>query len=160
MFWYQTWHGDAASWSRVSCGIFLWEWNGVGVGWGGCLEGQGHSEGLYDQNMTFFYVFWTADSLATKLGLMIHHHKPECLVKELDYCIQGQGHNKGSKCQCLSRWYLPNCQAFVTKLGIAMHHHEPECHAKRFFRCFQGHTRTHVIKIWQFLLYLLNCCIM
>ena len=38
--------------------------------------------------------------LATKRGLMIHHHKPVCLVKKkLDYCIQGQGHSKGSKCQ-------------------------------------------------------------
>ena len=32
---------------------------------------------------------------ATKLGLIIHHHKPECLMKKLNYCIQGQGHNKG-----------------------------------------------------------------
>ena len=61
--------------------------------------------------MTFFYVFWTADSLATKLGLMIHHHKPESPVKKKDYCIQGQGHSEGSKCLCLSRWYLLNHQA-------------------------------------------------
>ena len=38
------------------------------------LLGQDHGKGLYDQNMT-------VDSLATKFGLMIHHHKPGCLVK-------------------------------------------------------------------------------
>ena len=27
--------------------------------------------------------------------LIIHHHKPECLVKNLNYCIQGQGHREG-----------------------------------------------------------------
>ena len=27
-----------------------------------------------------------------------NHHELECLVKKLDYCIQGQGHSKGSKC--------------------------------------------------------------
>ena len=32
-----------------------------------CL--QGHSEGLHDQNMI--------------LGVMIHHHKPECLVQKI-----------------------------------------------------------------------------
>ena len=32
------------------------------------LQGQGHSKGSYDQSMT--------------LGLIIHHHKPECLVKK------------------------------------------------------------------------------
>ena len=39
------------------------------------LQGQGHSEGSYAQNRTFYYIFWTAHSLATIHGLMIHHHK-------------------------------------------------------------------------------------
>ena len=42
------------------------------------LQGQGHSEGSYNQNMTLLYF----DSLATKLDLMIHRHKPECPVKK------------------------------------------------------------------------------
>ena len=36
------------------------------------LQGQGHSEDSFDQNMTFFFMFWTVDSLATRLGLMIY----------------------------------------------------------------------------------------
>ena len=44
-----------------------------------------------------------ATTLAVK-ALMVMMMKPECLAKRLnpcvlDYCIQGQGHNKGSKCQ-------------------------------------------------------------
>ena len=31
---------------------------------------------------SFYNIFWTVDWLVTKLGLMIHHHKPECPVKK------------------------------------------------------------------------------
>ena len=31
---------------------------------------------------SFYYIFWTIDSLATKLGLMIHYCKPEWPVKK------------------------------------------------------------------------------
>ena len=40
-------------------------------------------------------------SFSTKRGLMVHYHKPECLMKKLDYCVQGQGHGKIAKCQWL-----------------------------------------------------------
>ena len=47
----------------------------------------------------FYYIFWIADSLATKPGLMVHHHNIACLKKKkIDYCFQGQGHSEGSKC--------------------------------------------------------------
>ena len=45
------------------------------------------------------YLLSSAGRFATKLGLIIQHHKPECPVQNLDYYIQGQGHSKGSKCQ-------------------------------------------------------------
>ena len=95
--------------------------------------------------MTLSTVFWTADSLAIKHDLIIHHHKSERLVKrkKSDYCIQNQGHSEGSKFQCLSRWYLLNRQAFLTKRGIVMHHYELECRAKRivgYFQC-EGYSK-------------------
>ena len=34
---------------------------------------------------------------ATKLGLIVQHHKRECPVEKWDYCIQDQGHREGSK---------------------------------------------------------------
>ena len=66
------------------------------------LHGQGHSNWLsvhtikYDY---FYYIFWTADFLATNLVLTVHVHKLECLVKRLLCCIQGQGHSEGSELQ-------------------------------------------------------------
>ena len=62
------------------------------------FECQGHSEGVYNQYMTVF----TLSSkllvhLQKKLGMIVQHHKPECLVEKWDYCIQGQGHSKSSK---------------------------------------------------------------
>ena len=53
---------------------------------------------IWSKYDSFCYIFWTIDSLAANLGLMTRHHMPECLVKKLDYCIQGQCHSKGSKC--------------------------------------------------------------
>ena len=31
-------------------------------------------------------------------------------MNTMDYCVQGQGHSKGSKCQWLSGWHLLNCR--------------------------------------------------
>ena len=62
------------------------------------------------------------------------------LWKKLNYCIQGQGHSKGSKCQCLSGWYLIIARNFVTKLGIVMHHHELGCQAKRLVSYLQDQS--------------------
>ena len=59
-----------------------------------------------------YYIFWTADSLATRSGLMIDYHRPERLVEKLDYCSKGQGHSEGSKFRCLSRWYFLNRRTF------------------------------------------------
>ena len=41
----------------------------------------------------------TAAPFATKLGLIVHYHKPECFTEKLDCCVQGQAHSKISKCQ-------------------------------------------------------------
>ena len=60
----------------------------------------------------FYYTFRTFGTIVTKLGLIVQHKKPEWAVEKLDYCIQGQGHSIGSKCQCLSRWYFLNCYRF------------------------------------------------
>ena len=48
-------------------------------------------------------------------------------------------------------------QPFVTKLGIVVHHHEPECHATKWNAIFKVKVTVwaYIIKIWQFLLYLL-----
>ena len=59
-----------------------------------------------------YCIFWTADSLATRRALMIGYHRPEHLVKKLDYCSHGQGHSEGSKCRCLSKWYFLNRRTF------------------------------------------------
>ena len=46
------------------------------------LQCQGHSEGLYDKNMTFYYVLLTASLFAAKLCLIALHHTPECPVEK------------------------------------------------------------------------------
>ena len=46
-----------------------------------------------------FLIFWAVDPFATKLGVIIHFHKLECLMNKFDCLVQGRGHSKISKCQ-------------------------------------------------------------
>ena len=62
------------------------------------LQSQGHSEGLYNQNMTIFTI--SSKMLvrsATRLSLIVQHHKPGCPAEIWDYCIQSQGQSEGSR---------------------------------------------------------------
>ena len=65
------------------------------------------------RNDSVYHIFWTADLLALKLGLLVHYHKPECLMEKLDCCVQGQGHsNISSVNECLFRWNFLNHWTF------------------------------------------------
>ena len=57
------------------------------------LQGQGHKVGWNHQNITFFHVSWTL-LFATKFGIVVDHHKPECCATILDCCPQGRGHSE------------------------------------------------------------------
>ena len=101
-FCYQTWYCDAIPWARVHakkiCVLFSrsrsWQW----LIWS-----------TYD---SFYYICWTADTLATKLALVVHH-KPECLGKKWVCCVQGQGHSMiENENECLSKWYFMNRWTF------------------------------------------------
>ena len=60
---------------------------------------------------------------------MIHHHVPECLLKILDYCVQGQSH----RCDLTCHWMFVRMissqppEHFVTKLDVVIKYHKPEC---------------------------------
>ena len=92
----------------------------------------------------FLLYLWTVGSLATKLGGMMHHHKPECLVekrrkrKKEDKFIHGQGHSEGSKCQCWSRCYLLSHLTFCCQTCYCDASSWARVHAKRWVCCFQG----------------------
>ena len=46
------------------------------------LRSRSRQELIWSKSDSFYYIFWTVDSLASKLGLVIHHYKLECLEKE------------------------------------------------------------------------------
>ena len=105
------------------------------------------------------YIFWNVDFLAIKLGLMIHHHKPECSVKK-----KGLLHSRSRSQQRVRMLMLvhisckppiilfPNfvLWCFIMSGSVIQ---------KDWFATFKAKVtaRAHMIKIWQFLLYLLNC---
>ena len=42
------------------------------------------------------YMFRTDDPFATKVGLVVDHHKPKSGSENMDCCDQGQGHSEGN----------------------------------------------------------------
>ena len=100
-------------------------------------------------------------SFATKLCSIVQHHKLECPVEIFYYCIQGQGHSKGSICQWMFAWMisselqnilLPNFRWWCSIMSQSV------CE-KNWFTVFNVKVtvRAYIIKILLFLLYLLNC---
>ena len=71
-----------------------------------------------------FYIFRTADFLATIHGLMTRHHKPESLdwITAFKVKVTAKGQNVNF---CSDDSFQP-AKYFATRLGIKMHHHEPE----------------------------------
>ena len=51
-------------------------------------------ESKYD---CFCCIFWTSYPFASKLCLVVHHHKVDCLVNRLLHCVQVQCHTRQQK---------------------------------------------------------------
>ena len=91
--------------------------------------------GLLDSKFENFYcIFWTADPVATKLGLIIPHHKPECPVEKMGLLrsrSRSQRRFKMSVNVCPDDIFWTT-EHFVTKLGVVMQHHKQECSLKNW----------------------------
>lgn len=68
---------------------------------------------------SFCHICWTADPFATKFSLMVHHYHCYCLVKRLDFYVQGDGDNEASLNVCQSSIFC-TADLFSTKLGVLM----------------------------------------
>ena len=107
-FCFQIWYCGASLWVEVSCKKFDMLFS----------RSRSQQELIWSKNDNFYCIFWTVDSSGSKPSLMIHYEKARVS------CFQGQGHSKGSECQCLSRWNLLNSQTLIrcddrTPLGAA-----------------------------------------
>ena len=75
-----------AGFCNQACHVYATLWAKMSCGRGPChmvcnLEGQGHSEGSYIKVWLFPHnIFRTTDPFVRKPSLLIHHHKPQCLV--------------------------------------------------------------------------------
>ena len=74
-------------------------------------------------------------------------------MEKWDYCVQGQGYSKGSKCWCMFVWTISSepQNIFLAKPGMVMQHYKPKCHAekKNWFTVFNVKVtaRAYMIKI-------------
>ena len=87
-FCFQTWYCDASS-VRVSCKKIDLLFS----------RSRSLQELIWSNYDNFYCISWTAYAFSTKLGLMVHYHKPKCFMEKLYCCVQGHGHSKISKCQ-------------------------------------------------------------
>ena len=53
------------------------------------------SSGVRDVTLVTHICSHSAESFVTKLGIVVHHHEPECHVKKMGFYLQGQGHSVG-----------------------------------------------------------------
>ena len=150
-FCYQTWYGDPA-WARVSHRIFFWH----------LLSSRSRSQWglIWSKYIFFYYIIWTVDSLASKPGLMIHHQKSECLVKKVRLLysrLRSQWRVKMSLFVQMIFSKPPNI--LFPNLVLWCIIMSRNVLQKDWFLIFKVKVtaRAHMIKIWQVLLYLLNC---
>ena len=106
----------------------------------------------------FLLYFWTADSLAARPRLMVHHYKSMCVVNKKAYCTQGQGQSRGSKCWWFQILFKPPNVLLPNLVWWCIIMSWSDV-VKNWFAIFKVEitARAFMIKIWQFLLYLLGC---
>ena len=93
------------------------------------LQGEGHRDVSYDQYIivSSTYIFRTAHSSATKLGLILNH-KPVS-YKKTGLLHSKSGYSEASKCQYLTKLYR-----------LVVYYHKPACLMKKLDCCAQDHS--------------------
>ena len=124
-FCHQTWYGYATSWARVSCRKI------------GSLSSMPRSQrGLIQLKYDYFYyIFQIACLFATKLGLVVKHHKPECPVEKkwiTEFKVKVTAMFKMSV-NVFPDDIFWTAKHFVSKLGMVVQQHKLECRAEFLF---------------------------
>ena len=87
---------------------------------------------------------WTQKILSPELGMVIQHHKPECLAEKLVHFVQCQGHSEGlygqnmNICLDYNALVVTLTLKIVNKLFLMTHrlmiiHHHTKCAKKKIF---------------------------
>ena len=121
-FRYQTWYYGAPPWAGMSCEKM-----------GFHLQGQGHSVGLYNQNMTVVTISFISSKPVSLL-------QPNSIWVQIIISKEVSIENVGRPCSMsmlLSRLKVSVnvslddifciAEQFVTKRGMVRHHYKPEC---------------------------------
>ena len=100
---------DLVWWHLIISWIVLWK------DWIALLWSKSRSQKMFkiSVNIHLDNISSTAQSYVTKLGMVMHHHGPECHARRLVCCLQVQGHSGGSYNQVwLFLPYLLYCWSF------------------------------------------------
>ena len=82
----------------------------------GLLCSGSRSQKICNMSVTIYpdAVFWNSEIYTTKSGTIMCH-EPNCLLKILVCCFQGQGHSEGS---CHQRWLYNICSELLILLQL------------------------------------------
>ena len=48
---------------------------------------EGQSQRTEKLNTVLSHIFWTTETFTAKLGMVLHHYEPDCIVKMFEYCL-------------------------------------------------------------------------
>ena len=109
----QTWYGDATSWAKVSCKKIGLLSLSSGSLWGLILSDMTVS--TVSTELLIFFI--------TKFNWMVHYHRLECFVWNLDCSFQVQDHCEGSKLYWIFMHLIPSVpMTLVTKEGVLIYY--------------------------------------
>ena len=111
-------------WHIIICWVVLWK------DWIALLLSRSRWQGGFKipVNVHLDSIFSTAEPIVTKLGMVMHHHEPECHARRLVCCLQVQGPLRAhiNKYGCFYHIYW-TAHLFATKFNWMVHHHKLEC---------------------------------
>ena len=152
-FCYQILDGGAASWARVMQTFFFFFF---------CcyLQGQGHSMGSYDLNMTLSIILFEL-LMPWQPNLVSWYiiRSQSVLWKKMDYAFRVKITAKGQNLMFVQMISSKPSNSLFSNLVLWFITMSKSVMQKYLFPIFKVKVtaRDHTIKIWQFLLYLLNC---
>ena len=106
-------------------------------------------------NVSLDDILCIAEPFVTKPNMMRHPYKPECHMRKMGFCLQGQGHSNWISVHTIKYDYF--CYTFGTadffgdQLSLTVYVHKLECLVKRLLCCIQGQGHSEGCEIqWMF----------
>ena len=95
---------------------------------------------IWSKYDNFYCIFWIANPFATKLGCMVHYHKPECFYGEIGlfYSRSRQQQNFNMSMNVCPDTFWSLTLLLPNLVWWCIIPYEPDCLSERLVCCLQG----------------------